>query len=133
MNILNRLHNPDLGILFVRIALGIIFIYAGWMKISNMDQVLSGFASIGIPTALTYLVAYSEFIGGILMILGLFARYAGVVLAVIMLVAIWKVHLVNGFSLAVNGYEYVLVLLLLSLSMVTFGAGKYSAAHLFRK
>lgn len=133
MNILNRLHNPDLGILFVRLAVGIVFIYAGWMKVSNMPQVLEGFASIGIPAFLTYIVAYSEFIGGILMILGLFTRYAGAILAIIMVVAIWKVHLVNGFSLAVNGYEYVLVLLLLSLAMVTFGAGKYSAAHLLRK
>lgn len=129
---LHRLHNPDLGILFIRIALGVVFINAGWFKINDMDMIVGYFGTMGIPSMLAYLVAYTEFIGGILMLLGIFVRCAGIGLSLVMLVAIWKVHLVNGFSLANNGYEYVLVLLLGSLAMVTLGSGAYSLARFLR-
>ncbi|MCE9548866.1 DoxX family protein [Candidatus Nomurabacteria bacterium] len=128
-SMLHRLHNTDLGILLIRIAIGVVFINAGWLKVSSMEQVVTGFGSIGIPAFLAYFVAYAEFLGGILFVLGLFVRYVGVITSVIMLVALFKVHFVNGFSLANGGYEYVLVLLLGSLAMVTLGAGSYSLAH----
>lgn len=121
-----RLHNPDLAILFVRIALGVVFIYAGWFKVSNIDMVITGFAQAGFSMSIAYLVAYSEFIGGILLVLGVLVRYVGIILAIIMAVAIAKVHLAAGFSLQTGGYEYVLVLFLGALSLVTSGSGKYS-------
>lgn len=130
---MHRLHNTNLGILFIRIALGAVFIHAGWFKISDMDVVITGFGSMGIPAWLAYVVAYSEFIGGITVILGVFARYAGVILSIIMFVALTKVHLANGFGLQNGGYEYVLVLLLSSLALVVQGAGSYSLSHLFKR
>lgn len=131
--IMHRLHNPDLGILFIRLAVGIVFINAGWFKLTNLETVLTGFAFIGIPAALTYLVACGEFLGGIALILGIFVRYAGIILAIIMAVAIVKVHWVNGFSIANGGYKYVMVLLLASLAVVTLGSGKYSLTRLLEK
>ncbi len=130
---LHSLHNQDLSILFIRIAIGVVFINAGWMKVNNIDMVVSGFSSMGIPAALAYFVSYAELIGGILVLLGLFTRYMGVILAVIMAVAITKVHFANGFSLANGGYEYTLVLFLACLSVITSGAGKYSIAKLLKK
>lgn len=129
---LHRMHNPDLGVLLVRIALGSVFINAGWLKVANMGFVVEGFGSIGIPAFLAYVVAYGELLGGILFILGIFVRYAGILIAIIMTVALFKVHFLNGFSLQNNGYEYVLVLLLGSIAMITFGAGKYSLAGWLR-
>lgn len=127
------LHNPDLGILFIRIALGLVFMHAGWLKVANAEFVVTSFAAIGIPAYLAYFVMYAELIGGALIILGFFARYIGIILAVIMIVAIVKAHLVNGFGLQNNGYEYVLVLLLNSLAIVTLGDGKYSLERLVKK
>jgi putative oxidoreductase len=131
--LMNRLHNPDLGILFIRIALAAVFINAGWFKVNNIDMVVTGFASMGFSSFLAYLVAYAEFLGGILLLLGILARYTGVVIAIIMFVAMTKVHFANGFSLANKGYEYVLVLMLCALAIVVLGAGKYSLTSLFKK
>lgn len=121
-----RLHNPDLAILLIRIALGVVFINAGWLKVTNIDMVVNGFAQVGIPMFLAYFVAYFELIGGVALVLGLATRYVGIVLAVIMVVALFKAHFAAGFSLQNGGYEYVFVLLLASASLVTSGAGKYS-------
>lgn len=133
-SVLHKLYCPDTAKLFIRIALGIVFINSGWMKIQNIEFVIQGFSSIGIPVWLTYIVSYGEFIAGILVIAGLFARYAAVFISIVMLVATFKVHLPNGFSIANGGYEYTLVLLLLALSILMQGGGKYSIARvLFKK
>ncbi len=131
--VLQRLHNPDLGMLFIRLALGAAFIHAGWLKLMNMDMTVGFFGILGIPVWLAYVVAYSEFLGGIAMVLGIFTRYAGIVLAAIMIVATLVVHLPKGFGLQGGGYEYTLVLLLAALSAVTLGSGKYSLAQLIKR
>jgi putative oxidoreductase len=126
--LIHRLHNPDLGILFIRIALAATFISAGWFKVSNLAMVVDGMGQAGIPAFLAYIVSYGELIGGVALLIGIFARYFGILLSVIMAVALFKVHFENGYSLQNGGYEYVLVLLLGALAMVTFGSGKYSLA-----
>jgi putative oxidoreductase len=129
--LMHHLHNPDLGILFLRLALGPVFIYSGWFKIASMETAIGFFKALGFAPFLAYFVAWSEFLGGIAFILGIFSRYAGILLAIIMAVAI-KVLFHNGFSLANSGYEFALVLMLGSLAMVTLGSGKYSLKHIFR-
>lgn len=130
---MHRLHNPSLGILLVRLALGAVFINAGWMKIQNIDFVVQAFSTIGIPMWLTYVVAYVEFLSGVALILGILARYAGILISIVMIVAWFKVHLPNGFSAANGGYEYVMVLLAGALAIVTQGAGKYSIKHFLKR
>jgi putative oxidoreductase len=128
-SVLHRLHNPDLAILFLRIAVGLVFLTHGYQKIGNMEQVVGFFGTLGFAAFLAYVVAWSEVIGGILLILGLFVRYVGIVLAVIMAVAIVTVHLQNGYYAGDGGYEYALTLLLGALAVVFSGSGKYSVAH----
>ena len=131
--LMHRLHNPDLGLLFIRLALGVVFINSGWAKVTNLEGVVGFFATLGLPAFLAYLVAYVEFLGGIAFVLGILVRYFGLLTAIIMAVAIVKVHWANGFNPADGGYGYVLVFLLASLAIVTMGAGSYSLARLFRK
>lgn len=136
--LLERFHNVDLGILFIRLALAAAFIFHGWQKIQAIDVTAGFFAQGGIDWVFgalfwTYVVAYAEFLGGIALLLGVFVRYAGIVLAVAMAVAVFYVHWQGGFSLANNGYEYALTLLLASLALVTTGGGAYSLAKIFRK
>lgn len=130
MNTLNsiaaRLHNPELAALLIRLVVGAIFIDAGWQKIHMMDEVVKGFAQMGLAEYLAYFVTYFEFAGGMLLVLGVLTRYLGVVFAVIMGVAIWKAHWMAGFRAAGGGYEYVLLLGVASLALAFLGAGKLS-------
>ncbi len=121
MNILKN--NTDLGLLLVRVGLGLVFIAHGWAKIDGMDGTIGFFASIGLSAFWAYLVAYVEFIGGIAMLVGLFTNWAGMLLAVVMIVAIAMLKLSKGF---VGGYEFDLVLFLSSLAIVIAGPGKYT-------
>ena len=127
------LDDQDLGKLILRVALGIVFVYAGWFKVNNLEMVITGFASTGLPVWTAYFVSYAELICGILLILGFWVRHVGILLAVIMAVAIYKVTGKNGFSLGTGGYEYNLVLLLVSLAVTTLGAGKHTIAKLMKK
>lgn len=127
--LIHRLHNPDAGILFIRIAVGLIFLLHGWAKLQGMEGVIGFFASLGFPAFLAYFVAWSEVIGGLALIVGIFVRYVGILLGIIMAVAIIKVHIGNGYSVANNGYELALILMLGSFAITTFGAGAYSLAR----
>jgi putative oxidoreductase len=131
--IIERLHNPDIGILLVRLAVGIVFINAGWMKLQMTEFVVPSFASMGIPAFLAYFVIYAELIGGILLVLGVFVRYAAIVIAIIMAVATFMVHWQAGFSLSNGGYEYTFVLGLCAIAITTLGAGKYTVLRLVKK
>jgi putative oxidoreductase len=86
---------------------------------------------MGVPMAgvLAPLVALIEFIGGAAVLLGVYARYAALLLAGVMFGAMTMVHLKNGFFLP-QGYEYTLVLLAANLAIFVAGPG---AAALVRR
>jgi putative oxidoreductase len=76
--------------LFARFAMGWVFLWSGWGKLNNLPIVIENFIGWGIPfpTILTPFVSAVEFVGGILLLLGLFTRIAAVPLAIVMIVAI---------------------------------------------
>lgn len=120
------LHNKSVGLLLIRVALGVAFITHGWMKINNIEMTHAFFMSIGLSSIVwTYLAAYGEFLGGLGLVLGLWTRKAGLVLTIIMIVAISFVHWKYGYNME-KGYEYQSVLLLGSLALAFTGAGKYA-------
>lgn len=122
----HRLHNPDVGILVLRLALGAVFMYHGYDKLQNMEGVIGFFGTLGFGPELAYLVALAELLGGIAFVVGAFVRYAGIVLAVVAVVALLKVHLPNGFVVTGGGYEFILVLLAGCVALVCLGAGRYA-------
>lgn len=125
-SLFSKISNPDLGIFLVRLSLSLTFIHAGYLKLTNMSNVIAGFSQMGMPPILAYLVAVSEFAGGLFMLFGIYSRYAAVALSIIMIVAMFKVHMPNGYGLANGGFEYVLNLLLLSISVLVTENDKYS-------
>ena len=119
----------DLGLLLLRVALGIVFMTHGGQKlfVMGLAGVTGGFTQMGIPApGLTApLVALVEFGGGLALLLGLLTRLAALGIAVDMLGAMFFVHLKNGFFLPM-GYEFVLVLFLVAATLLITGAGAYS-------
>lgn len=116
----------------LRIGLGIVFVAHGLQKalgmfggsgIDGFSQMLSG---SGFPSAsiLAYIVAYIELIGGACLILGLFTRLAALLIAIVMIVAMWKIHFAKGLFLANGGFEYNLVIISACISLIIFGSGK---------
>jgi len=79
-----------LGPLLVRISLASVFIVTGWGKLHDLGKVTGFFTELGIPMPgfNAAMVSCVEFGGGILLLLGLFTRFASIPLAISMLVAI---------------------------------------------
>ena len=84
--------NTDSGLLVLRIGVGAIFVFSGWMKVSNLSQTVGMFASMGFGVMWAYLVSILELVGGIAVLLGAYTRAFSTILAVIMIVAIYVVH-----------------------------------------
>lgn len=116
----------DLALLIIRLSVAATFIVHGWQKIGNMEGTIGFFASLGFGAALTYFVAWAEFLGGIALALGGATRLVGALFAAIMVVAIYAVHLQNGFANSGGGYEFQLLLLVCSVALALVGPGKLS-------
>jgi putative oxidoreductase len=122
-----------LGLLLLRLGVGIIFIYHGYPKLfGDTQKFLDAFLKMGFPPYFVYIAGIVEFFGGCLLIAGLFTRVAGLLMAGMMAVAIWKVHLGKGI-LAVSEYEFPLALAVGAFALVTTGAGAASLDYLLFK
>ncbi len=78
-------------LLFVRLYWGWQFAQTGWGKLHNQAKVIGFFTSLNIPFPAfnAHFVSGLEFVGGILLILGLFSRPTALLLTGSMLVAFW--------------------------------------------
>jgi putative oxidoreductase len=115
-----------LALLVLRLVLGAVMIGHGWPKVNgHLHEFAGHVASLGLPAWLGYVSAFAEFVGGILLIAGLFARCAAFAILVDMTVAIAKVHWKHGF-MGNGGYEFPLALWAIALALIFFGAGAIS-------
>jgi len=99
----------------------------GWFGGYGLEGTGQWMESIGFAPGyvMALLAGSGEFFGGIALVVGLLTRPAALVTAFTMLVAL-TVHLGNGLFLANNGYEYALMLLVASLTLMLQGAGRFS-------
>jgi putative oxidoreductase len=117
------------GMVPLRIVVGLVFIMHGGMKLFSFG--FSGTTAfmhqvgIPLPAVAAVVVTFVELAGGVALIVGLFTRWAGMLLSVDMLVAILKVRLHGGFF-APNGFEHELTLLGAALTFAMLGAGGVS-------
>ena len=120
----------DLVLLLARVGLGVVFVAHGWQKFrtNGLAGTAAGFEKMGIPapTPSAYFATAVELIGGVALIVGALTAVAGVLLAVNMAGALLFVHASNGVFAAEGGWELVVTLALLSLTLAAVGAGRYS-------
>ncbi|MFP8490217.1 DoxX family protein [Gracilimonas sp. Q87] len=125
--------NKNFALLLLRLGVGIIFIVAGWGKLTGIENVQAFFGNVGIPLAgfMAWVVALVEFIGGIMVLVGYKVELPSLLLAFIMVVAILTVKLGGdgGFS----GMRIDIMLLLTSLAIAIMGSGGYSLEGMLGK
>lgn len=117
------------GATLLRLILGIVYIMHAYLAVVVFGPagMVAYQAKNGIPFAEvgTWYLILAHGLGGICLVLGLFTRWAALANVPIMLGALLFVHLKNGFWAHTNpsGYEYVLVLLVVSLAVAMIGGG----------
>ena len=125
--------------LMVRIPLGLIFMAHGSQKLLGLfgGQGLTGTfktfeEKLGIPPIFTLLAIIAEFGGGFGVLTGFLTRISAVGISAVMMVAIYKIHWVNGFFLngacvpgRGHGIEYNCALLGMALYLLIAGGGRW--------
>ncbi len=111
----------DILTLVARLIIGGIFIYAGWVKVTDMPATIQWFATMGISPLWTYVAAYAELIGGIFIVAGFYSQVAAGILGVVMLVAIYKSR-----AMGLEGFMPPLAVLAALVMILGNGAGSCS-------
>lgn len=119
----------------LRVATGVILAAHGALKLFDLPGTVRGFAELGIPYPqyAAYFAVAGELLGGLGLIFGLLTRLAALGTWSTMAVAIGYVHFGHGLFAKNGGWEYPLVLALVSLFFVTHGAGPVSLDALFSR
>ena len=122
----------SLGLLLLRLVVGYTMFYHGaqklfgWFGGGGMEGFTGYIKSLGLPlpAANAYAAAIAEFLGGILLALGVVFRPAALAVFFTMMVAVFSAHWSNGFG-GKGGYEYPLNLGIAALALALIGAGCY--------
>ena len=119
------------GVVLLRLVLGAAMIYNSWRKVyptggfnghntfSAEQHFYQFVASLGLPNWLAYVSIFTEFVGGICLLAGLFVRFFGLLVAINMLMAIATVNRHHGYA----GSEYSIALAALAVMLLLTGPG----------
>jgi putative oxidoreductase len=122
--------STELAVFLLRVALGLMFLaHSVVLKllVFTLPGTAAFFGSIGLPPWSAYLVFMMEAVGGIMLVLGIQARWTALALTPILVGAVWA-HSGNGwvFTSAGGGWEYPLYLSLLSVVQARLGDGAFA-------
>ena len=118
------------GATLLRVSLGIVYVMHAYLAlVINGPAGMIAYnvkAGIPLPEVATWYLILAHGLGGILLVLGIYTRWAALANVPVMLGAIVFVHLKNGFWAHQQGYEYVLVLLVATVATAMIGGGALS-------
>lgn len=123
---LSQSSSVQLGITVLRVSLGVMWISHALLKffVFTLPGTAQFFVTVGFPGFLAYPVFAAELLGGIALLLGVYARQAALALVPVMAAAGW-VHLPNGWlhTNAGGGWEYPAFLIAASIALWLLGDG----------
>ncbi|MGR3294477.1 MAG: DoxX family protein [Candidatus Scalindua sp.] len=120
----------DIGLLILRVGIGVMFMIHGLPKLTGGPEkweMLGGtMKSLGVgfaPMVWGFMAAFSECAGGLLLVLGFFTRPACFFLLTTMIVAV-SMHISKGDPFV--AYSHAMEAGILFISLILIGPGKYS-------
>lgn len=130
MNSISSSNSPapgrlNLALFLLRLASALAFLYHGSGILFHAQQFS---AAMHWPALVGYLVGLAQFAGGLAMLTGILIRVGSVCIIVVMLGAIFLVHLPHGFDIGNGGMEYALTQLLIAFAILLTGGGAFSLA-----
>jgi putative oxidoreductase len=123
----------DLGLLLLRLAVGVVFIAHGWGDVSQEGGAAANIenyraASIPLPELSAWFGAYMQLIGGIVVLFGALTRLISAGFAVVMAGALIFVH--SGEALVMgqdgSGSGFAFIMFAASIALMGTGAGRFS-------
>jgi putative oxidoreductase len=123
--------HADAALLLIRIAAALAFLFHGCGILFGLfggPGPAQFAAEMHMPAFVGYLVGLAQVGGAITILTGILTRIGAVCILVVMLGAIFLVHLPHGFDINKGGIEYPLTQLLIALALLFAGAGRYSLA-----
>ena len=133
MRYLERLQ--PLALLAMRLTLGLIMTVHGSQKVfGGLHQFAQTVHGMGIPSWLGYVSSFTEFLCGLMILVGFFTRFAAVAICIDLIVAIWKVHWHQGLLISGGkiGYEFALSAATIAFALIFLGGGPISLDHVLR-
>jgi putative oxidoreductase len=124
------MYKVDLGMLILRVIVGLTLSAHGYAKLTKGGRLpgLAGwFDSMGMRPGKVHapLAAYTELLSGIGLALGVLTPFPALAMVAVMTVAGWTVHR-KAFYILDEGFEYVMVIATVAVSVATVGPGKWS-------
>ena len=125
----------DIPLLLFRLILAIGFYEPAMMKLKNLSGIAEWFGSMNypLPGVSAFLAMVTEVLGVVLITLGLGTCVIAIPMMFVMLIAIFTVHISNGFAAGDNGFEIPLYYFLMLFALVVYGPGKISVDSLMGK
>jgi putative oxidoreductase len=121
------------GATLMRVVLGAIMTTYGYHKViphGALDNFIHFVRHLGLPAWLGYVAAFTEFFGGMLLIVGLLTRLVAFLVVIDLAVAIYKVNWHSG-PMGNNSFFFPLACLAIALMLVFTGSGCLALDDLF--
>jgi putative oxidoreductase len=126
---LGTVRQTQIALGIVRIVAGVIFVAHGYQKFFMMGipGVTGFFTQLGapMPGIAAPAIATLELVGGLALLVGFFARFVAIPLALDMAGAIFLMHAKGGFFVP-KGVEFVMLLMTAAVAVAIAGAGAFS-------
>lgn len=123
----------DIGILVARILMPILFIVAGWGKITGYAGTQQYMEAMGVPGAILPLIILLEFGGGIAIVFGLLTRTTAIITAIFSVLTALMFH--SNFAEGVNSLMFMKNLTIAGGYLLLFlmGPGRFSIDRVLNK
>ena len=124
----------NLSMLMLRLIIGAVFIVHGAQKLFGMfdgvgvegtAKMIEGFGFSN-PYTLAVVWGSTEFVGGIMLVLGIMSRVAGAAIFSLLVIQLWKANMAFSLFFQSSEVEHNLVVLAACIPLVLIGGGSWS-------